>query len=299
MSIHVEQISPNERQSFRLLRWQDNLKDVEQCDGEGRVSPVKGAGERWHLHRETELAYIESGQGLRVVGDHIAPFHGPELVLLGPHLPHCWHGLRRSTGFALQFHWPLDHPLRSLPEFAGLRSLLLRAGRGLLFPAEVCDTVRDYFHELVRASPPTRLGLLFAILGELTALPEPGMGTLSRLEFGVRDGAAHQRGIERVIRRVLERYAEPQAMAEVLNLAGMTKATFARQFPRYTGSTFTEFLARVRLDHARQRILAGRESISDAAFAVGFNHLSHFNRFYRRAFGQTPTQDRAVAQREA
>jgi AraC-like DNA-binding protein len=293
MSIHVEQIRSNDRQSFRLLRWRDNLQDVEQCDGDGQVSPVKGAGERWHLHREMELAYIEGGRGLRVVGDHIAPFHGPELVLLGPHLPHCWHGLRKSTGFALQFHWPLDHPLRGVPEFAALRALWQRAGRGLLFPAEVCGTVQGYFHELIRASTPTRLGLLLAILGELSAVPPAQFSELSRLEFGVRDGSPHQQGIEKVIRRVLERYEEPHSMAEVLKLAGMTKPTFARQFPRYTGCTFTEFLARVRLDHARQRILAGQESISTAAFAVGFNHLSHFNRFYLRAFGRTPTQDRA------
>lgn len=293
MSIHVETIPPPAGQSFRLLRWRDNLKDVEQCDGLHRVAQVEGAGERWHLHREMELTCILRGRGLRVVGDNIARFAGPELVLLGSHLPHCWHGLRESSGFALQFYWPLDHPLRALPEFEALQGLWQRAGRGVLFEPEVCLSVADRLEAMVASPAPARLGLLLGILGELAATPAGRARSLSDFDFGVREGSRHQAGIERVIRQVLEHYAEPQSLTEILRLAGMSKATFARQFLRFTGTTFTEFLCRVRLDHARQRILAADEPVSSAAFAVGFNHLSHFNRSYLRAFGATPSADRA------
>ena len=118
------------------------------------------------------------------------------------------------------------------------------------------------------------------------------MKVLSKLNFTVREGERHQAGIERVIRRVLEEYAEPLPLSEVLALAGMSKASFERQFPRYTGSTFTKFLSRVRLDHARRLVLGGTDSISAIAYATGFNHLSHFNRLYHRSYGQTPSTDR-------
>ena len=81
-------------------------------------------------------------------------------------------------------------------------------------------------------------------------------------------------------------------MEEVLKLAGMSKATFARQFPRFTGCTFTEFLCRIRLERARQRIFTGDDAVGTAAYAVGFNHLSHFNRCYRRLYGKSPSDDR-------
>ncbi|MCX6908652.1 MAG: helix-turn-helix transcriptional regulator [Verrucomicrobia bacterium] len=73
----------------------------------------------------------------------------------------------------------------------------------------------------------------------------------------------------------------------------MSKATFERQFPRYTGCTLTEFLNRVRLDHARRLLLGGGESISAIAYAAGFNHLSHFNRLYRRLYSTSPSAERA------
>lgn len=292
MSVHAETIQPPIDQSFRLLRWRDNLKDVEQCDSSGRSTPVQGAGERWHFHREMELTLVERGSGLRVVGDNIARFSGPELVLLGPHLPHCWHGLRRSTGCSLQFHWPLDHPLRALPEFAPLERLWQRASRGLLCGVGLREKIAPKLHELADLSAPARLGVLLQILAELAASAPRQVRELSHADFSVQEGARHQAGIESVIRRLLEQYAKPQPLAAILRVAGMSKASFARQFPRYTGCTFTDFLARVRLDHARQRILTTDEQVSAIAFSVGFNHLSHFNRSYRRAFGHPPSKDR-------
>jgi AraC-like DNA-binding protein len=36
----------------------------------------------------------------------------------------------------------------------------------------------------------------------------------------------------------------------------------------------------------------GTHKVSDAAYAAGFNDLSHFNRLFRRKFGLTPTAAR-------
>lgn len=292
-SIHVETITPLAGLSFRLLRWRDNLREVEQFTANGHTEPFEGAGDQWHLHREMELTFIERGSGLRLVGDHIARFSGPELELLGPHLPHCIQGLRRSTGISMQFHWPLDHPVRALPEFALLEPLWERARRGLLFGPAVIARIRPLLAALPGSPAAARLGLLLQILAVLVAAPRAQMTVLSKLHFTVREGERHQTGIERVIRRVLEKYAEPLPLSEALGLAGMSKASFERQFPRYTGSTFTEFLNRVRLDHARRLLLGGADSISAIAYATGFNHLSHFNRLYRRSYGQPPSADRA------
>ena len=265
---------------------------MEHCEGAGSATPVAGVGEHWHLHKEMELTFIERGEGVRVVGDNVAPFSAPELVLLGSDLPHCWHGLRHSTGCAVQFHWSLDHPLRSLPETARLGDLWQRAARGILFSPAVASRVGARMTELGNCEPLSRMGLFLQILGEISATAPADVKPLSRTEFGLTGGLRHETAIAQVVRHVLEHYADPQPLEQVLRRAGMSKATFARQFPRFTGSTFTQFLGRVRLSHARQRILAGNDSVSAAAFAVGFNHLSHFNRSYRSFYGTTPGDDR-------
>ncbi len=292
MSIDVEIITPPDGLSFRLVRWRDNLRDVQQFTSDGRWLPFEGAGEHWHLHREMELCFVERGSGQRLVGDHIARFEGPELSLLGPNLPHCIQGLRPSKGLGVQFHWPLDHPLRALPEFASLAALWERARRGLVFGPAVCRRMGPRLLAMPLLPVVGRLGELLEVLAELAEVPASQSVTLSRMAFSVREGERHQAGIERVIRHGLEKYAESLSLKAALQLAGMSKANFARQFPRYTGCTFVDFLNRVRLDHARRLVMGSGETIREIAYKTGFNHLSHFNRLYRRAHGLPPSADR-------
>ena len=192
----------------------------------------------------------------------------------------------------MQFHWPLDHPLRAVPEFALLAPLWERASRGLIFGPAICRQVGPRLLAMPRLSAAERLGMLLQVLGELASVPSSQVTVLSRMPFSVRAGERHQEGIERVIRRVLERYADPLPLSEALRLAGMSKASFERQFRRYAGCTLTEFCNRVRLDHVRRLLLSSDESISSIAYAAGFNHLSHFNRLYRRVYGLPPTAER-------
>lgn len=80
-----------------------------------------------------------------------------------------------------------------------------------------------------------------------------------------------------------------------------------RLTPRYVqmlfaaeGSTFSEHVIEQRLARAYRMLadatLADR-AISAVAFDVGFANLSHFNRVFRRRYGATPSDVRAIARR--
>jgi len=64
------------------------------------------------------------------------------------------------------------------------------------------------------------------------------------------------------------------------------------------GTTFTEYLLAQRLVRA-QRLLADphlyNQKVSTIAFDIGFGDLSYFNRTFRRHYGMTPSEMRAVA----
>ncbi len=60
-------------------------------------------------------------------------------------------------------------------------------------------------------------------------------------------------------------------------------------------TTFGRTLLRERLTQCRATLMDHRQaarSISDVAFAAGFNDLSHFSRAYRKAYGETPRDTR-------
>ena len=51
-----------------------------------------------------------------------------------------------------------------------------------------------------------------------------------------------------------------------------------------------EFVARTRLDHARNLLLSTQLPVSIVANRVGFISRSHFSRAFRNAFGMDPTK---------
>jgi transcriptional regulator GlxA family with amidase domain len=56
--------------------------------------------------------------------------------------------------------------------------------------------------------------------------------------------------------------------------------------------TPNEFLRRVRINKAREALLASSAStsVTDVALAHGFFHLARFSAYYRQAFGELPIQ---------
>lgn len=67
---------------------------------------------------------------------------------------------------------------------------------------------------------------------------------------------------------------------------------------RDEGTTFTDFVRGERLDRAWRRLVDPRHlhaSIATIAYDAGFNDVSYFNRAFRRRFGRSPTEARALA----
>ena len=65
------------------------------------------------------------------------------------------------------------------------------------------------------------------------------------------------------------------------------------------GTTFSQFVLRERLARAHRMLTHPRDAamtVSAIAFAAGFGDLSHFNRDFRRRYGATPSEVRAVSQ---
>ena len=57
--------------------------------------------------------------------------------------------------------------------------------------------------------------------------------------------------------------------------------------------TFTDYLARVRVEKVRNLLLNPHKRISEAAYEAGFQSLSQFNRVFRRVAGEAPTAYRS------
>jgi AraC-like DNA-binding protein len=86
---------------------------------------------------------------------------------------------------------------------------------------------------------------------------------------------------------------EELSLVDVARAAGASVFHFCKIFHKATGLTFTDYVARVRLEDARTQLLNPSRRISEIAYEVGFQSLTQFNRTFKRVFGQSPTEFRA------
>lgn len=77
-----------------------------------------------------------------------------------------------------------------------------------------------------------------------------------------------------------------EAVAELCN---MSVSGFSRTFRQEQGKTFREYLLDYRIGKACELLRMPGVSVTDVAFTVGFNDVSHFSRTFKRVVGQTPS----------
>ena len=68
----------------------------------------------------------------------------------------------------------------------------------------------------------------------------------------------------------------------------------SERFKEVTGVNFVDYIARHRIEKARELLQNLNLRISEIAFAVGFQSLSQFNRVFRKLAGKSPTAYRAA-----
>lgn len=287
-----EQIELPGGQAYRLLRWAENLRDVEHVLSPWRGVRVDGEGDHWHYHQACELTLFSAGEGTRFVGDSIAAFHRGDLVLLGENLPHYWHSPGISTGLAVQWSFPPSHPLWAFPEAQPLTAYLKSAARGIHFRGPTASKLTALLHQLTGTVALERLGVLLRILATAAAAPERDYEYLSTRAFSLSAEAGHQAAMRAAVQFLVAHFRDEVRMEQLLAVTHMSKATFCRQFKAHSGKTLNEFLQHIRLDAVCRELAETDHAITDVALASGFSQISFFNRVFRRTYQCSPGEYR-------
>jgi len=90
---------------------------------------------------------------------------------------------------------------------------------------------------------------------------------------------------------IKENYAKPLRVEELAQIASMGVSTLHHHFRVLTAMSPLQYQKQLRLQAARGRMLVDGLDAASAAFEVGYESASQFNREYSRFFGQPPMRD--------
>lgn len=114
------------------------------------------------------------------------------------------------------------------------------------------------------------------------------LATLSN-QVMVQESTAELPSVARARAFISEHQAEEISLGDVARAVNMSGFYFCKVFKRATGLTFTDYLARLRIETVKEMLLNPHTRVSEAAYAAGFQSLSQFNRVFRRIAGESPS----------
>lgn len=84
---------------------------------------------------------------------------------------------------------------------------------------------------------------------------------------------------------------EPISVADLVKVSDSSRRSLESGFRTYLNTTPAKYILCHKLKGVRDLLLSNAEiTVGDAAYAFGFQHLSHFTRHYQEAFGELPSE---------
>ncbi|GAB2772906.1 helix-turn-helix domain-containing protein [Rhabdobacter roseus] len=80
---------------------------------------------------------------------------------------------------------------------------------------------------------------------------------------------------------------------------GVGRRSFERRFKKATSNTVIEYMQRVKIEAAKKQLEAGRKTVNEVMYDVGYNDTKAFRDIFRKCTGMTPVDYRTKYNKEA
>ena len=249
-----------------------------------------------HVHQYFEIVYIESGNGVHGIGEHLVPAAAGDIFLIAPGEVHDTHGLENASKWvvafgadslnaahtdAVAFIMPTDMLLL----LAFFRPIGVQTEHFHLPPTDRARWV-ERLHLLESELRHQQLGYADSARALLVLL----LTDIARIAFSHEDTPALPSRLlfARVFRHIEAHFREPVSLRDVAALVGHAPAYLTDLVRRETGRTVLEWIIERRMAEARYLLRETEQTVQSVADAVGYRHVGHFNTHFKRLHGLPP-----------
>lgn len=238
----------------------------------------------WPFHK---LCWVGIGQGLLEVGGSSVPLCRDDFALIPANMPHrfvdnptepmtlvivCIASDRVEGKGALAQLYP-----KLCNNFSVVNPIRARSAFHL-------NSFRDAFHTMLREQSRTSVGYEALIHGVLIQLM---VELLRGAESGYRDDMGSEAALNGLLEKLEYTFDKAIVLDELAKQCGVSKRRFTGMFKKRTGFTLVEYVNRLRIEHAKERL---RETghVAYACYESGFQDVAYFYRIFKRYVGCTP-----------
>lgn len=104
--------------------------------------------------------------------------------------------------------------------------------------------------------------------------------------------------LERMVNWVEMNIKDNPTLEEMSSYVGYSPFYCSNKFHEYTGVTFKQYIAKIKLVRAKNEILNTTKKLGDIAFEYGFSSQEAFTRAFVNKYGISPLRYRKEYQRE-
>ncbi|MBE6978375.1 MAG: AraC family transcriptional regulator [Ruminococcaceae bacterium] len=238
---------------------------------------ITGLSPKPHIHPHLELIYIRSGSSRASVDGREHLLEQGDLILTFPNQIHFYNDISPVDGTMFIV----------LPQlFEDLRDLFSRCVpiSPVIKHCQLSENAADQIQEIFRLANSSQQLESIAARGLFLALLA---GVLQKMEMTPVE--SDHDTVKNILIYCMAHYLEPLNLETVSDHLHLSKYYISRIFQNRLHISFPEFINALRVDHAC-RLLTNCKSITDAAYASGFNSIRSFNRNFEQHIGLTPTQ---------
>lgn len=96
--------------------------------------------------------------------------------------------------------------------------------------------------------------------------------------------------LEQLLVYLRSNFSEPLSLSSAAAMCSLETTYFSRYFQLHTGMKFTDWYRRVRIERAKALLAQPRMKVDAVSEAVGYNHITTFERAFRKCTGLCPAE---------
>lgn len=278
----------------------ENIKYCHSFNNENRSFHFDHVHIKWdeqiNLHTQDfwELTYIITGRGTRVIGNIMEPFAEGEVIMIPPHIPHCWSFDKRVCDaegkienicifFSDEF---LKNSKAVFPELAEMIQRIQNITNAVAFGEETLIRIQNHMKSMVEQTKEEKLSSLIKILSFASS------PTITNVvgQPALKDKKEKKMQVLQLY--VMNNFQKNITLDEVTRFIGMEKSSFCVFFKKMSGQSFFSYLNTYRIESSCKLLLNTSLSVAEVCYACGFEDVPYYNRTFKKLKGITPTEFR-------